>query len=66
MLNHSQRGSRLTRKEAAKYLGVTEGTLSVWACTGRYRLPYLKAGRKAVYFQSDLDAFIEKHMTGGQ
>lgn len=60
LINHN--GQRFTRKEAAKYLGVTVGTLSVWACTGRYNLPFFKAGRKAIYFQSDLDSFIERHM----
>ena len=63
MKNHkTNRGKRLTRKQAAKYLGVSEGTLSVWATVGRYNLPYFKAGRKVIYFQSDLDAFIESHM----
>lgn len=29
----------LSRREAAKFLGVTKGTLEVWACTKRYPLP---------------------------
>ena len=60
------RGARLTRKQAAKFIGVTEGTLSVWATTGRYNLPYFKAGRLVYYFESDLNAFIQKRMVGGQ
>lgn len=59
------RGSKFTRKQAAKYLGVTEGTLSVWATTGRYHLPYFKAGRLVYYFESDLNTFIDKRMVGG-
>ncbi len=58
------RGSRYTRKEAAQFLGVTEGTLSVWATTGRYNLPYFKAGRLVYYFEADLNAFIERRMCG--
>ena len=50
----------LSRREAAKYLGITESTLSVWACTKRYSLPYVKLGRLAKYRLSDLDAFIER------
>jgi len=55
---------RMNRREAAKYLGVSPETLSVWAATGRYHLPYFKAGKKAVYRQSDLDDFIESRMKG--
>ncbi len=50
---------RLTRKEAANYLGVAPGTLDVWASTGRYDLPFVKIGRFAFYRRSSLDAFIE-------
>jgi excisionase family DNA binding protein len=50
----------LTRKEAAHYLGVTERTLAVWACTKRYDLTYVKIGRLAKYRLSDLNAFIER------
>jgi excisionase family DNA binding protein len=48
----------LTRREAAEYLGITESTLSVWACVKRYRLPYVKVGRLVKYRRADLDAFI--------
>lgn len=48
----------LNRKEAASYLGITDGTLAVWACTGRYNLPFVKVGRLVKYRKSDLDAFI--------
>jgi len=50
----------LTDKEAADYLGVSPGTLSVWRCTGRYNLPYVKAGRWVRYRLSDLDAWLAK------
>lgn len=48
----------LSRKEAAKYLGVTEHTLAVWKCTKRYALPVVKIGRLVKYKKSDLDYFI--------
>ena len=51
---------RLWRKQAAAYLGVTPGTLRVWASTGRYNLPYYRVGRAVYYLQSELDAFIQK------
>lgn len=48
----------LNRREAAEYLGVTEGTLAVWASLKRYSLPYVKIGRLVKYRRTDLDAFI--------
>lgn len=49
----------LSRKDAAKVLGVTEGTLAVWACTKRYNLPMVKIGRLVKYRYQDLLNFIE-------
>jgi len=48
----------LSRKEAAHYLNITEGTLAVWLSTKRYNLPVIKIGRLAKYRKSDLDIFI--------
>jgi excisionase family DNA binding protein len=50
--------SLLTRREAAEYLGVRPGTLAVWHCTGRYRLPVVKVGRAVRYRLADLDAWL--------
>jgi excisionase family DNA binding protein len=47
-------------EEAAKLLGVSPGTLSVWRTTGRYNLPYVKIGQKVKYKIEDLRAFIER------
>lgn len=58
----SKYGKKLNRKSAAEYLGVTEGTLAVWASTGRYRLPFIKVGRKVFYTLADLDAFLESRV----
>lgn len=49
---------RLTRSEAAHYLGVTPQTLANWASTGKVQIPHYKVGRKVIYFQSDLDAYL--------
>ena len=49
----------LTTKEAAAKLGVLPTTLTVWRCTGRYKLPFIKIGQKKVmYLERDLDEFI--------
>lgn len=53
----------LTRRQAAEYLGVTEGTLAVWACTGRYMLPVVKVGRLSKYRLCDLLTFIESNLS---
>lgn len=52
----------LSRKEAAEYLGVSESTLAIWKCTGRYQLPCVKIGRLVKYRRADLDAFIERNV----
>mgnify|MGYP003491382956 CR=1 FL=1 len=48
-----------TREQAADYLGVKTQTLSLWACTGRYDLPFIKVGRSVRYKRADLDAFLD-------
>lgn len=48
----------LTPAEVAKTLGVTEGTLSVWRCTGRYPLKFVKVGRRVMYRPIDIDTFV--------
>ncbi len=52
----------LSRKEAAKYLGVSEQTLAIWKCTKRYDLPFVKIGRLIKYRKADLDGFIFKNL----
>ena len=54
-----EKNQLLTRKEAAKFLGVKESTLSVWASTKRYNLPIIKVGRLAKYRASDLIKFLD-------
>lgn len=63
MSNHSSAirvGSELLdERDAARLLDVSPGTLSVWRCTGRYQLPYLKIGRKVRYRRFDLEAWLD-------
>jgi len=42
--------------EAAEYLGVTKGTLYVWAC--RRKVPFVKIGRLTKFDLRDLDKWI--------
>jgi len=49
---------RLTRAEAAAYLGVNSQTLANWACTGKVQIPHHKVGRKVIYIKSDLDGYL--------
>lgn len=48
---------RHTRKEAAQYLGASVATLATWATRGGGPA-YIKVGRKVLYLQSDLDAWL--------
>jgi excisionase family DNA binding protein len=52
----------LDREQAAAYLGVAPNTLAVWACTGRYELPFVRVGRLAKYRLADLDAWLEQRV----
>ncbi len=51
--------------EAAKFLGVCAGTLAVWRCKGRYKVPYIKIGRKVFYKESDLRAWLDSRRHTG-
>lgn len=55
-----------TPKETAEYLGVTEPTLAVWRCTGRYAIPYIKVGRLVKYRKSALDTFLDSRTHGAE
>jgi len=56
--------SLLSPKEAAKKLGVTEQTLAVWRCTGRYGIQFVKVGRLVKYRDSVLEAFLDDRTHG--
>jgi hypothetical protein len=49
----------LTEREAAGLLALKNPrTLSVWRCTGRHNIPYLKIGRNVRYRKEDLLRFL--------
>lgn len=52
----------LNRKEAAKFLNVSPGTLAVWDCTKRYDLKPIKIGRAVRYQRSSLYQFLEQQL----
>ncbi len=66
ILNNQSTDPLLTPSEAAAYIGVTENTLSVWRCVGRYNIPFVKVGRLVKYRKSALDAFLDRRTIGGE
>lgn len=52
----------LSRAEAAEFLGVSKGTLEIWASTKRYNLPFIKIGRLAKYRLTDLQEFVNSNI----
>lgn len=50
----------LTPSETAARLGIAPSTLNIWRCTGRYNLPFVKAGARVRYRTSDVEAFIAR------
>lgn len=49
----------LTPEQAAARMGLKPQTLAVWRTTGRYGLPYIRAGRLIRYRPEDIDAFLD-------
>jgi predicted DNA-binding transcriptional regulator AlpA len=54
----------LSREQAAEFLGLRPQTLSVWASTKRYPLPFVKIGSRVKYRLSDLQRFVESRVVG--
>ncbi len=48
----------LDERSAAKAIDVAPNTLAVWRSTGRYRLPFIKVGRKVRYRREDLVVWL--------
>jgi len=48
----------LSPNHVSSILGVSPGTLTVWRCTGRVGLPFVKVGRKVMYRPEDIQNFI--------
>lgn len=66
ILNNQSTDPLFTPSEASAYIGVTENTLSVWRCVGRYDIPFIKVGRLVKYRKSALDAFLERRTIGNE
>lgn len=66
LLKNQSTDQLLTPPEAAAYIGVTENTLSVWRCVGRYNIPFIKVGRLVKYRKSALDTFLDMRTHGGE
>lgn len=50
--------SLLTEMQAAEILDVSPGTLAVWRCTKRYKIPYIKIGRNVRYSHTALQEWL--------
>lgn len=49
----------MKRKEAAKYINYSPGTLAVWHCKKTYDLkPFIVGKRSIRYWKSELDKFL--------
>lgn len=57
-------GPLLTRKEAAKYLNISERHL--WTITNRGDLPRITLDSAVRYAQADLDAYIDRRRQGSR
>ncbi len=55
-------GDLLAEKEAADFLQLSPGTLSVWRSTGRYALPFVKIGARVRYRRSDLQSWLDSRV----
>lgn len=57
----SRQSDLITRSEAAAFLRVSPGSLSNWASSSKYRIPYIKIGKKVYYRIKDLQQYIDRH-----
>ena len=55
----------LSPSDTAKVLHTTPGVLAVWKSTHRYGLRFVRAGRKILYRQEDIQKFIEDRTQNG-
>ncbi len=49
----------LNKKEIAEYLGLKEGTVSVWVC--HRRIPFVRVGRLVKFDLRKIDAWIAEN-----
>jgi hypothetical protein len=58
-------GQMLNCAQAAQAIGTNPATLSVWRCTKRTIIPYVKIGRRVVYRVGDLKQFMAERTVNG-
>lgn len=56
----------MTEIQAAQLLGLAPGTLAVWRCTGRYKMPFIRVGRLIRYRPQDLRKWAENRSSFGR
>lgn len=49
----------ISRKEAARLLQLSPGTLAIWDCRGKYDLRPVKIGNRIYYRKTDLNRFLQ-------
>lgn len=52
----------LKPEEVASWIKVSEKTLAVWRCEGRYKLNFVKVGGRVLYPQSEVLKFLESRL----
>ena len=57
-----EQNTLLNVKQVAKYLQLKESTIYSWAQDGK--IPAIKIGRTWRFRQTDLDAWLERHLKG--
>ena len=63
-MNQKSRGKPYSRQEAEALLGRKTNTLRAWASTKAVTVPFAKIGSRCVYFENDINEFINSHMVG--
>jgi hypothetical protein len=54
----------LNNREAAEFLRISPGTLEVWRCLDRYKIPYVRIGTRIYYEMGDLLAWLSSRKVG--
>lgn len=55
----------LTTDQAAELVGAKPQTLSIWRCSGRQHIPYVRIGRLVRYREQDVLDWIDKNVVQG-
>lgn len=61
MIDLLEQEALLSRKQTAKYLGISEITLAMWSHSKSQDLPFIKIGRLCKYRKGDIDDFITRN-----